>query len=164
MKADSARKNIENMTLRAKTGGYVNIQQNTNGNFMYWGMQLPTLQVGDTVRAGMAVAQIPDLKNWEAVARIGELDRGHLAPGQRTELSVIALAGRQYKGKLKEIGGTTGPPWDRHFDCKISIDDPSPELRPGMSARVVITTGVAARCYLGALAGAVRKRRANVRI
>ena len=51
------------------------------GNFR-WGSYLPALQIGDTVRAGMAVAQIPDLKNWEATARIGELDRGHLAVGQ----------------------------------------------------------------------------------
>ena len=40
------------------------------------------------------------------------------------------------------MGGTTGPPWDRHFECKITLDDPSPELRPGMNANVVITTEV----------------------
>jgi multidrug efflux pump subunit AcrA (membrane-fusion protein) len=86
VKAAAAQKNIDSMTLRAKTTGYVNIQQNTNGNFMYWGMQLPVLQVGDTVRAGMAVAQIPDLKNWEVTARVGELDRGHLAAGQKVQV------------------------------------------------------------------------------
>ena len=60
---------------------------------MYWGMQLPDFQVGDTVRSGMAVAQIPDLKNWEVSAKIGELDRGHLAPGSRSR-PVVALAGQ----------------------------------------------------------------------
>jgi multidrug efflux pump subunit AcrA (membrane-fusion protein) len=50
--ADIARKNIENMTLKAKTGGYVNVQQNTNLNMMYWGMTLPPFQLGDTTRAG----------------------------------------------------------------------------------------------------------------
>jgi hypothetical protein len=33
-------------------------------------------------------------------------------------------------------------PWVRHFDCKIAIDYRTPELRPGMSARIVITTEV----------------------
>jgi hypothetical protein len=94
------------------------------------------------VRAGVAIAQIPDLKNWEATARIGELDRGHLAEGQKAEMAVIALPGRKFKARIKSIGGTTGPPWDRHFDCRIAIDDPSPDLRPGMSARIVITTDV----------------------
>jgi multidrug efflux pump subunit AcrA (membrane-fusion protein) len=137
--ADTAKRNIESMTLRAKAGGYVARQQNMDGNFR-WGSYIPALQVGDTVRAGMAVAQIPDLKNWEATARIGELDRGHLAEGQKAEVTVIALPGRKFKARIKSIGGTTGPPWDRHFDCRIAIEDPSPDLRPGMSARVVITT------------------------
>jgi multidrug efflux pump subunit AcrA (membrane-fusion protein) len=140
VKAETARRNIESMTLRAKSGGYVNVQQNTSGNFFTYGMQFPMLQIGDTVRAGMAVAQIPDSKNWEVTARIGELDRGHLAPGQKAEISVVAAAGKAFSGRIKTLGGVTGPPWDRHFDCRIALDNPSPELRAGMSARIVVTT------------------------
>src|SRR5579871_6600166 len=135
-----ARKNIESMTLRAKRSGYVDVQTNTSGGFIMRGMTLPTLQVGDTVRPGMGVVQIPDLSSWEASARIGELDRGHLAVGQKVELTVIALPDKKYSGRIKEIGGTTGSPWDRHFDCRIAINNPTPELRPGMTARIVITT------------------------
>ena len=141
VKADIARKNIEMMTLRARSGGYVAVQQNTNGMFMF-GMQPPLFQLGDTVRAGMGVAQIPDLSNWEMTARIGELDRGHLSKGQPAEISVIAIPGKRFGGQVKDLGGVSGPPWDRHFDCKIAIDKPSPELRPGMSAMIVITTEV----------------------
>ncbi|MBI1788173.1 MAG: efflux RND transporter periplasmic adaptor subunit, partial [Acidobacteria bacterium] len=130
------------MTLRAKSSGYVAIQQNVNSNFMYPGMRLPMLQVGDTVRAGMAVAQIPDLKSWEASARIGELDRGHLAVDQKAEFRLVAMPGRQFTGRVKNLGSTAGPPWDRHFDCRLTLDDPSPELRQGMTANVVITTEV----------------------
>lgn len=142
VKADTARQNIENMVLKAKTGGYVNIQQNSNGNFMYWGMQLPVLQVGDTVNAGMGVAQIPDLKNWEVTANIGELDRGHLSAGQRVNVAIVALPGKSFQGKVKEIGGMTGRFWDRHFECKIALDEVSPGMRPGMSSNIVITTGL----------------------
>jgi multidrug efflux pump subunit AcrA (membrane-fusion protein) len=87
------------------------------------------------------VAQIPDLHSWEATARIGELDRGHLAEGQPAEIAVVALPGRKFNGKVKIIGGTTGPPWDRNFDCRVSVDDPAPELRPGMSVVLHIRTG-----------------------
>ncbi len=139
VQADTARHNIESMTLKAHRSGYVSIQPNTSGMFM-GGMSLPSLQVGDTVRPGMAVVQIPDLSNWEASARIGELDRGHLAVGEKAEISVIAVPEKTYSGRIKDIGGTAGPPWNRRFECKISIDNPSPELRPGMSARVVLTT------------------------
>jgi multidrug efflux pump subunit AcrA (membrane-fusion protein) len=142
VKAATARKNIESMTLRAHSSGYVAVQNNTNSNFMFQGMRLPQLQVGDTIRAGMAVAQIPDLHNWEMTARIGELDRGHLAVGQPAELTIIALPGKRLSGRVKDLGSVAGPPWDRHFDCKIAIDNPAPELRPGMSALIVITTEV----------------------
>ena len=137
--ADLARKNIENMTLKAKTGGYVNVQLNSNQNMMYWGMQLPPFQLGDTARAGMAVAQIPDLKNWVVSANVGELDRGHLSVGQKVTVRVVALAGKEFAGKVKNIGGTTGPPWDRRFEARISLDKAAPELRPGMTSNMVIT-------------------------
>ena len=142
VQAETAKRNIDAMALKAHSSGYVSIQQNTNGNFMFFGMSLPMLQVGDTVRAGMAVVQIPDLKNWEVNARIGELDRGHLAEKQTVAITVVALPGKNLHGAIKSIGGTTGPPWDRHFDCKIALDGASPELRPGMTANVVITNEV----------------------
>jgi HlyD family secretion protein len=138
--AKTARDNIAAMTLKSHHDGYVFVRQNAGGNMMFFGMVLPMFQVGDQVRPGMAVAEIPDLKNWEVSAKIGELDRGHLAVGESTGVTIVALPGHAFKGHVKEVGGTTGPPWDRHFDCKIAVDDPSPELRPGMSANVVITT------------------------
>ena len=141
VQAETARQNIENMALKAKSGGYVSIQQNNNGNFMYWGMQLPVLQLGDTVNAGMAVAQIPDLRNWEVTANIGELDRGHLSVGQKVRVAIVALPGRSFDGRVKEIGGTTGRFWDRHFECKITLAEVSPGMRPGMTSNIVITTG-----------------------
>jgi multidrug efflux pump subunit AcrA (membrane-fusion protein) len=141
VRADTARKNIESMTLLAKTSGYVAVQSNDEGNFR-WGMYLPPYQVGDQARPGKGVAQIPDMKSWEGSARIGELDRGHLAEGQAAEVEVVAMPGRKFAGKIKSIGGTTGPPWERRFECRIALTNPDPELRPGMSARFRIVTGV----------------------
>ena len=136
----TARQNIEAMTLRAQRSGYVSLKQNSSGNFFFFGMTLPLYQVGDQVRPGMAVAEIPDLKNWELSANIGELDRGHLAVGEKVAITVIAVPDRKFIGRVKELGGTTGPPWDRHFECKMTLDNPSPELRPGMSAKINVTT------------------------
>jgi HlyD family secretion protein len=141
VKAETARQNIENMVLKAKAGGYVSVMQNTNGNFMFYGMQMPALQVGDTVNAGMTVAQIPDLRNWEVTASIGELDRGHLSVGQKVQVAIVALPGKSFNGTLKDIGGTVGAFWNRHFDCKIALEQVAPGMRPGMSSNIVITTG-----------------------
>lgn len=140
VKADMAKKNIESMTLRAKAAGYVAIQQNDEG-MIRWGMYMPPYQVGDVARPGKAAAQIPDLSNWEATARIGELDRGHIAEGQPAEIEVVAMPGKKLQGRIKTIGGTTGPPWDRHFDCRVTVHDPLPDLRPGMTVRMRIQTG-----------------------
>jgi multidrug efflux pump subunit AcrA (membrane-fusion protein) len=138
--AQMAQRNIESMTLKAKTSGYVNVQPNTFVNMIYTGMLLQPFQLGDTVRPGMAVSQIPDLKSWEVSARVGELDRGHLALGQRVSLSVVALPGRSFPGSVKTLGATTGPSWDRRFECRIALEQPAPEMRPGMTTNMVITS------------------------
>ncbi|MGA8030635.1 MAG: efflux RND transporter periplasmic adaptor subunit [Bryobacteraceae bacterium] len=138
--AATARRNIEAMTLRAHRAGYVSVKQNSSGNFFFFGMTLPLYQAGDAVRPGMAVAEIPDLKNWELAANISELDRGHIAPNDKVAITIIAVPDREFHGHIKELGGTTGAFWDRHFECKIALDDPSPELRPGMSATLVVST------------------------
>jgi macrolide-specific efflux system membrane fusion protein len=140
VQAAAARRNIEAMTLTAHRAGYVAIRLNTNLNFFIDGMTLSPFQLGDEVRPGMTVAELPDLNNWEVTAQIAEVDRGHIAIGQQTEIRVIALPGQRFRGRVKDLGGTTGSPWDRHFDCHIALDHPAPELRPGMSVRVAITT------------------------
>jgi HlyD family secretion protein len=138
--AKTAKRNIDAMTLRAPRNGYVSVRQNATGNFAFEGMILPFFQVGDLVRPGMTVAEIPDLTTWEIAAKIGELDRGHLSVGQKVAVTIIALPTHPFIGHVKDLGGTGGPFWDRHFECKIALDNPEPELRPGMSANIVVTT------------------------
>ena len=98
----TARQNIDAMTLRAHRAGYVSIKENNTGNIQFFGMTLPILQLGDTARPGMAVAEIPDLKNWELAAKIGELDRGHLLPGEKVDITMIAVPDKRFTGH--EIG------------------------------------------------------------
>ena len=142
MMADMARKSIESMTLKAKTSGYISLQTNTFGLFVITsGMTLPLIQLGDSVRPGMSVAQVFDMQSWEAAALVPELDRGHLAVGQPASVSVVALAGKTYQGRVKSLGSPSGQPWDRKFECRISLDQPGPELRPGMSLNLAITAG-----------------------
>jgi HlyD family secretion protein len=136
----TAKQNIQSMTLRAKRSGYVSLKPNMSGNFFFTGMDLPAYQVGDSARPGIAIAEIPDLSNWEVSANIGEPDRGHLEVGDKAEVAVIAVPHRIFNGHIKDIGGTTGLPWDRHFECKLALDETAKELRPGMSARVEVTT------------------------
>src|SRR5258708_5225609 len=134
----AARKNIDAMTIHAQRAGYVAVRQNPNVNWGYRGMMLPPFRVGDRVNPGMVIAEIPNLSSWELTANIGELDRGHLAKGAKVDVKIVAVPFRKFHGSIKDMAGTSGPPWDRRFECKITLDDPSPELRPGMNANVVI--------------------------
>jgi HlyD family secretion protein len=127
------------MVLKARTGGYVNVQVNSNQNMLYYGQQLPQFQTGDAARAGQAVAQIPDMSNWEVNARIPEADRGHLETGQKVSIRAAALPGRDFKGHIKSVGASTGSAWERTFECRIALDETAPELRPGMTSNILIT-------------------------
>src|SRR6266699_2962400 len=109
--AANAQRTIDSMVLKAKTAGYLNIHANSNQNMLYYGQQLPQFQVGDAARAGQAVAQIPDMSNWEVNARIPEADRGHLEPGQKVIVRVAAIPGRDFKGHIKNVGASTGSAW-----------------------------------------------------
>lgn len=128
----TAKQNIEAMTLRASRSGYVSIKQ-TQPN-IYFGGALPNFQVGDTARPGVAVAEIPDLSHWVVGANIGELDRGHLTVGDKVNVSVVALAGKTFHGHLTNVGTSSSG----GFSTEVALDDPAPELRPGMSARLEI--------------------------
>jgi HlyD family secretion protein len=141
VQAATAKRNIDNMTLKAPVAGYVNVERNTNSNWYFPGMTFPLYQVGDAARPGMAVAQIPDLATWDVSARIAEQDRGHLAVGQPADFTIVALPGRKYRGKVTNLGGTTGPPWNRRFECKLALEGATPDLRPGMSVKIVVETG-----------------------
>ncbi len=136
----TAQKNIGALIVKATHPGYVAIRSNQSGNFFFGGMTLPDYQVGDTVRGGMAVAEIPDMTNWEVGATFGELDRGHLSVGQPVSIDVVALPAEKFTGKVADLGGTAGPPWNRKFECKVHLDHPTPALHPGMSVNVVVTT------------------------
>ena len=97
-------------------------------------------QVGDSVRPGMVVAEIPNSDSWEVAAKIGELDRGHLAPGDKVRVTVIAIPHHEFRGHVKDIGGTSGMPWDRHFECTVALDNRSDLIRAGMTTRIEVQT------------------------
>ncbi len=136
-KIKSAQENITAMTLKAERDGYFAIRQASSNDFGFGNRS--NYQIGDSVNPGMAVAEIPDLSHWDVVATVGETDRGHLSQGDHVLVSVIALPGKRFRGHVSDLGATTGSYWNPHFECKITLDEQSPDLRPGMSTRVEIT-------------------------
>jgi multidrug resistance efflux pump len=138
-KVDRNRETIAGLTLRAPTSGYVQLSENTNGlNVLFYGMQIPTFQLGDSARPGQMVAQIPDLSGWEVSAQIPETDRAFLVTGQSAIVRPKAIPGREFKGHVSLLGGSAGSAWNRTFNCRIALDETDEGLRPGLSVDVVI--------------------------
>jgi hypothetical protein len=138
-KVDRNRETIAGLTLRAPTSGYVQLSENTNGlNVLFYGMQIPSFQLGDSARPGQMVAQIPDLSGWEVSAQIPETDRAFLVTGQSALVRPKAIPGREFKGHVSLLGGSAGNAWNRTFNCRIALDENDDGLRPGLSVDVVI--------------------------
>jgi RND family efflux transporter MFP subunit len=138
-KADTARKTMAGMTLRAPASGYVELAPNTSGlTVIYSGMQIPTYQLGDIARPGQTIAAIPDMSSWEVNTQIPETDRAFLAVGQPATIRPKAMPGREFRGRVSLLGGSAGSAWNRTFNCRIALVEADEALRPGMSVDVVI--------------------------
>jgi hypothetical protein len=117
---------IAQAKLLAPMTGLVAIRQNRTG--MYFpGMQIPDIREGDTLQPGIPVADILDLSEMELVAKVGELDRANLREGQDALVTLDAITGKQFKGKIKSMSGQaaanmwSGDP-AKKFDVVFSID------------------------------------------
>jgi HlyD family secretion protein len=143
--SDFARKNIENMTVRAPMDGLVVIKDNQDagGNFGYPGMTLPEYHVGDKASPGATVADIVDLTEMEIKTKILETDRRAVETGGAAKVQIEAIPSMALTGASKGVGGLAPnafwePQTTRQFSAAFALASPSAKLRPGMTARVVI--------------------------
>jgi len=89
---------------------------------------------------------VADLKRIEAQVDVDETDVVDVKPGQKATIEVDALPDTVLHGRVKEISNTattTGYGTQEevtNFKVKVSLLDPPPALRPGMSATVDIIT------------------------
>lgn len=95
------------------------------------------VKAGEVVQPdGKVLLKLADLATLTAEATVNEHDVASLSPGQEAEVRVDALPDKAFGGKVREIA--------RHADrsrgtvlVKVSVLEPDPSLRPGMSARVI---------------------------
>jgi len=140
-----AQLNIKNMHVTSPIEGLMVIRGNadsTGGNF--WdGMVLPDYHVGDQANPGSTIAEVVDIARLEVSAQVSETDRTNLKVGQTAEVSVEAVPGEKFLGKVQTVGGATSHEfWDdntsRKFDVGIQLDRSDARLRPGFAVRISI--------------------------
>ena len=143
--SDFARKNIENMTVRAPLAGLVVIKENqdASGGFGFPGMSLPEYRQGDTVQPGRPIAEVVDLTEMEVKTKVPETERASVASGMPAKVLVEAMPDAPLSGSSKGVGGLAPnafwePQTTRQFSTTFALSRPSASLRPGMTARVVV--------------------------
>lgn len=142
---DQAERNIKNMRITSPIDGLVVIHGNrdSTGGFFMDGMTLPDYHVGDQVNPGSSIAEVIDSSHLEINAQVGETDRTNLKTGQSVDITIDALPGESFTGKVRTVGGATAREfWDdnsKHkFDVAIQLDRADPRLRPGFEAQLNI--------------------------
>ncbi len=133
---------IAALTLRAPVDGTVNLLANyrTRG---WMGGSAPEFREGDRAWPGAGIAELPDMSEIRASARIEEVDRGRLEVGQTAIVRVDAIPDREFAAQVVQISPLAKPdysswPPTRNFDLEVQLSDTDARLRPGMSASVRI--------------------------
>jgi len=108
--------------------------------------------------AGSALFQVANLSTINAVVNVDETDILGIKMGQPAEVSIDAIPDKKFKGHVSEIGmsalsSTSGQTTTsssqstasssgeaKDFTVSVTLDDPPPGLRPGLSATAKITT------------------------
>jgi HlyD family secretion protein len=140
-----AQRNIDNMTVKAPIDGLVSIKDNmdASGGMMFPGMQLPEYREGDLVFSGRFLAEVMDVSQMEAVAKVFENDRPNVSMGQTAEVRIDAQPEAVFPAKVKTIAGMAskrdwGTDTIRRFDVSFDLLSHAAEMRPGTSAQVLV--------------------------
>jgi HlyD family secretion protein len=102
-----------------------------------------TVVPGSTNLPGSVIMTVADMATLLAEVEVSEVDVVDVKLGQPAEVTVDALGSNPQLGHVAEIA-TSGrrDPAQRiiRFAVKVALDDPDPDLRPAMTAKVDILT------------------------
>ena len=99
---------------------------------------------------------VADIDTMWMLADVTEADSPAFRVGQQVQVTINALPGRMFDGKISTIGASVDPN-TRRVLVRSEISDPQHELRAGMFANFVIRTGPPMRSAAVPLAGVVRE-------
>lgn len=113
---------------------------------------------GVFVQPGNAPApySVADISRVWMNASVTESDMPLVQKGQEIRISVMALPGRSFEGRISTVGSTVDPQLHRGL-VRAEINDPKHELLPGMFAAFVIVIGDPIRAPAMPFDGVVRE-------
>ena len=104
-----------------------------------------TVVLGIQNAEGSTLMTLADMSVITAEVKVDETDIVNVQLGQEADVTVDALPNRIFKGHVTEVGDqallrTTGTEEAKDFKVVVTLDIPSDDLRPGLSATAKITT------------------------
>jgi HlyD family secretion protein len=101
--------------------------------------------IGIQNQPGTTLMTISDLSAIDAEVKVAEADVLRVATGQTARVTLEALTGRQFSGRVVEIGASALPSAGpgaatREFRVTVRLDQPDPGLRPGLTCDAEILT------------------------
>jgi HlyD family secretion protein len=129
---------VDSFTVRAPVSGVVIYKRS--------GWTNEAKEVGSNVGGNDSVMEIPDLSSIHARVRVDEVDSGKIGVGQDANISVDAVQGKTFSGKVTSIGSilTQLNPQrpQKTMDAYVDLNAAdSKQLRPGMSLKAQIMVG-----------------------
>jgi HlyD family secretion protein len=101
--------------------------------------------VGVQNQPGTILMTVSDLSSINAEVKVAEADVLRLRQGQTASVTLEAVPGREYGGRVVEVGASALPivgtgAAAREFRIVIRLDQPDPALRPGLTCDARILT------------------------
>jgi HlyD family secretion protein len=137
---DGALDQLEKCTIKAPMSGVITKLNSEIGEMVV---------IGTMNSAGTVILIISDLSAIEIEAEVDETDIASVSIGQDVKISLDAFPDTTFKGKVIEVGnsakssttlGLSSSDQVTNFLVKVLIQDHIPNIKPGMTASVDITT------------------------
>ncbi len=109
-----------------------------------------TVVIGTMNNAGTVLLTVADMSVIEAEVEVDETDIPSVQLGQKAKVTIDAMTGRSFTGKVTEIGNSpiqttaSSATQATNFKVKVTIDGEIPDVRPGFTCTAEITTATRA--------------------
>ncbi|GAB4260675.1 efflux RND transporter periplasmic adaptor subunit [Thermincola ferriacetica] len=103
-------------------------------------MDEKNINLGEMVSPGAVLAKVKNISTVNAVIKVKQDDLRYIKVGQKAKVKVVGDDAKAYEGIVKTIT-IAADPGARVFNCEIQIANEAQALRPGVFAKVEISTG-----------------------
>jgi HlyD family secretion protein len=136
---DNARYNLSKVRIESPITGIITRRNIEEGE---------TVVVGTMNNAGTVLLTVADMSVIEAEIEVDETDIPSVQLGQKAKITIDAMPGKTFAGKVTEIGnspiqatGTASASTQAtNFKVKVTVEGEIPDVRPGFTCTAEITT------------------------